>query len=69
MVTQPMVLLGAVHPVAGYLFLEVIPDSEVGYVDIYQLTDCLYVGNYLVIKNPEWRRRDPAFDAGRGMNG
>jgi hypothetical protein len=24
MVTQPMVLLGAVHPVAGYLFLEVI---------------------------------------------
>ena len=51
MVTQPMVLLGAVHPVAGYLFLEVIPDSEVGFVDIYQLTDRLYVGDYLVIKD------------------
>lgn len=59
---QQMVLLGAVHPVAGYLFLEVIPDSEVGYVDIYQLTDRLYAGDYLVINNPEWRRREPAFD-------
>lgn len=39
-----------------------IPDSEVGYVDIYQLTDRLYVGDYLVINNPEWRRREPAFD-------
>lgn len=30
---QQMVLLGAVHPVAGNLFLEVIPNSEVGYVE------------------------------------
>lgn len=59
---QPMVLLGAAHPVAGYLFLEVIPDSEVGYVDIYQLTDSLYVGDYLVINHRDWRRREPAFD-------
>lgn len=60
--TQHMVLLGAVHPVAGYFFLEVIPDSEVGYVDIYQLTDRLYFSNYLVINNPEWRRREAVFD-------
>lgn len=59
---QPMVLLGAVHPVAGYLFLELIPDSEVGFADIYQLTDSLYCGDYLVINKPEWRRREPAYD-------
>ncbi|EGG9958590.1 hypothetical protein ID046_002246 [Salmonella enterica] len=57
-----MVVLGAVHPVVGLLFMEVIPDSEVGYVDIYQLTDSLLVGDYLVINNPAWRQREPTFD-------
>ena len=63
MVTQPMVLLGAVHPVAGYLFLEVIPDSEVGFVDIYQLT----IIWSLTIRNGGGVNLH--LTAGRGMNG
>lgn len=66
---QPMVLLGAAHPVAGYLFLEVIPDSEVGYVDIYQLTDSLYVGDYRSSIIGTGGGAYLHMTAGRGMNG
>ncbi|MCV9879267.1 hypothetical protein [Brenneria izbisi] len=35
------VVVGSVHPQIGCLFLERIPNCEVGYVDIYQVTDSL----------------------------
>jgi hypothetical protein len=35
------VVIGAEHPVAGWLYHEVVPDSTVGLVDIYQITDTL----------------------------
>lgn len=59
--TEQRVLLGAEHPVAGMLYLKVIPDSEVGYADIYQITGSLY-GNFLVSMAPDWRRHEPTFD-------
>lgn len=59
--TEQRVLLGAEHPEAGMLYLEVIPDSEVGFADIYQITDSLY-GNFLVNMAPDWRLREPTFD-------
>lgn len=58
---EKRVLLGAEHPEAGMLYLKIIPDSEVGYTDIYQITDSLY-GNFLVNHAPGWRLREPTFD-------
>lgn len=59
---EQCVLLGAVHPEVGMLYLEVIPDSEVGYADIYQITDTIGTGDYLVIMKPAWREHEPTFD-------
>ncbi|MGX5056241.1 hypothetical protein ACWKX9_21640 [Enterobacter asburiae] len=39
--TKHHVVIGAGHPVAGPLYFELIPDSEGGPSDIYQLTDTL----------------------------
>ena len=58
---EKRVLLGAEHPEAGMLYLKIIPDSEVGYTDIYQITDSLF-GNFLVNHAPDWRLREPTFD-------
>ncbi|SMG60317.1 hypothetical protein [Cedecea sp. NFIX57] len=39
--TKHHVVIGAEHPVVGPLYFELIPDSEAGPSDIYQLTDTL----------------------------
>lgn len=59
--THHQVIHGALHPVVGLLFLEVIPDSEVGFADIYQLTDS-ECRDFLVKQRAGWRRHAPASD-------
>ncbi|CNI93529.1 hypothetical protein ACVSUC_20480 [Yersinia enterocolitica] len=49
---QSFVVVGAEHPVAGTLYLQIIPDSEVGYSDIYQLSD--WLGN-ADVRRSDWR--------------
>ncbi|MFZ6826212.1 hypothetical protein [Klebsiella pneumoniae] len=48
------VVISAKHPVAGYLYLEMIPDSEVGFSDIYQITDSLFRADVLP---SDWREQ------------
>ncbi|KMK84122.1 hypothetical protein KCO_08615 [Pectobacterium brasiliense ICMP 19477] len=57
------VVIGAIHPQIGCLFLERIPDSEVGYVDIYQITNLLSRAD---VRTAGWREHlsyeSPPFD-------
>lgn len=46
MMSSKHVVISTKHPVAGYLYLEMIPDSEVGFSDIYQITDSLFVQTF-----------------------
>ncbi|EIV6184143.1 hypothetical protein L9H89_003888 [Klebsiella aerogenes] len=48
------VVISAKHPVAGNLYLEMIPDSEVGFSDIYQITDSLFRADVLP---SDWREQ------------
>lgn len=57
-----MVVLGSVHPAAGLLLFEVIPDSQVGYADIYQLTDRFNCADFIEVKSPDWRQHEQTFD-------
>lgn len=47
MMSSKHVVISTKHPVAGYLYLEMIPDSEVGFSDIYQITDSLFRADVL----------------------
>ncbi|WP_409160578.1 hypothetical protein [Pectobacterium sp. B2J-2] len=57
------VVVGAIHPQIGCLFLERISDSNVGYVDIYQITDLLSRAD---VRRAGWREyvsyENPPFD-------
>ncbi|MEL7631370.1 hypothetical protein AAGW04_20575 [Pectobacterium aroidearum] len=57
------VVIGTIHPQIGCLFLERIPDSEVGYVDIYQITNLLSRAD---VRTAGWREylsyENPPFD-------
>lgn len=57
--TEPLmrskyVVISAKHPIAGNLYLEMIPDSEVGFSDIYQITDSLFRADVLP---SDWREQ------------
>ncbi|HBT2131917.1 hypothetical protein ACAF91_26315 (plasmid) [Klebsiella pneumoniae] len=52
MMSSKHVVISTKHPVAGYLYLEMIPDSEVGFSDIYQITDSLFRADVLPC---DWR--------------
>lgn len=54
------VLVGAKHPIAGMLYLEVIPDSEVGLVDIYRINGSR-LGMHLNTYSSNWRQCEPDF--------
>lgn len=41
------VVISALHPVIGNLYLEMVPASENGSDDAYQLTDCLYHADFI----------------------
>ncbi|UVW55761.1 hypothetical protein NYO12_29620 (plasmid) [Klebsiella variicola] len=51
------VVISAKHPVVGYLYLEMIPDSEVGFSDIYQITDSLFRADVLPCNWREHKRQ------------
>ncbi|RLM11794.1 hypothetical protein BIY27_12205 [Gibbsiella quercinecans] len=46
------VVIGAEHPVFGYMYLDCIQDSTVGYVNIYEVTDRVYL---CATRNVGWR--------------
>lgn len=48
------VVISAKHPVAGNLYLEMIPDSEVGFADIYQITNSIFRADVLP---SDWREQ------------
>ncbi|MCL6336368.1 hypothetical protein EXT65_21480 [Pectobacterium carotovorum subsp. carotovorum] len=57
--TPTFVVIGAEHPTIGYLYLDCIPDSEVGNADIYEVTDILRTCEVQVAG---WREHAPTFD-------
>ena len=57
---EKQVVIGAEHPVVGMLYLQVIPDSEVGLVDIYRVTDSIF-GGFLEVYSHNWRLYKPEF--------
>ncbi|MDX6917853.1 hypothetical protein R9X49_22405 [Pectobacterium carotovorum] len=57
--THTHVVIGAEHPTIGYLYLDCIPESSVGYVDIYEVTDRL---TYCEIRKAGWREHEPTCD-------
>lgn len=58
--SEQRVVIGAEHPVAGALYFQVIPDSEVGLVDLYRVTDSL-LGGFLELYRSSWRLHEPDF--------
>ncbi|MBN3262987.1 hypothetical protein [Pectobacterium brasiliense] len=52
---RPCVVIGAEHPTIGYLYLNCIRDSEVGYEDIYEVTDKLL---FCEVRLAGWREQD-----------
>lgn len=57
MMSSKHVVISTKHPVAGYLYLEMIPDSEVGFSDIYQITDSLFRADVLPCDRREHKRQ------------
>lgn len=57
---ETQVAIGAKHPVIGMLYLQVIPDGEVGLVDIYRVTDSIS-GGFLEVYSHNWRLYKPEF--------
>ncbi|MEQ9971369.1 hypothetical protein ABRP72_19585 [Pectobacterium carotovorum] len=57
------VVIGAEHPTIGYLYFNCIRDSEVGYEDIYEVTDKLL---FCEVRQADWREQDyPTHDGSK----